>query len=345
MKINKKLFAYLLVIVSTLAATFTFYFWQIYTSPNLNLDSEENFALFIPKGATYQQVLDSLNEHRIINDQIAFGFMTKIKKYRELVKPGRYEIPPKSGNNQIINKLRLGEQDPVTLTFNNIRTKEELAEKVGDNFSFGSEALLNLLNDKGLVESYGFDEFTIMNMFLPDTYYVYWTVTPEEFMGRMKHEYDSFWTEDRQTKAKNIQMNPNQVGTMASIVQSETNKRDEMPTVAGVYVNRIALGMLLQADPTVKFATGDFGLRRILNKHLTIDSPYNTYKYKGLPPGPIALPEKVAIDAVLNYQKHDYIYFSAKEDFSGYHNFAANYNQHLVNARKYHAALNERGIK
>ena len=342
---KRKFLAYLLIVVSTFAATFAFYLWQVYTSPNLNVNGEENFVLYIPKGANYQNVLDSLDKYEMIHNHIAFGFLSKQKKYKESVKPGRYEIPPNSSNSAIINKLRLGNQDPIKLTFNNIRTKQELGDKVGSKFEFGSEALMEKLNDRQELEKLGFTDESIMTMFLPDTYFVYWTLTTDEFLDRMKSEYTKFWNTDRLAKAQNIHMTPDQVGVMASIVQSETNKKDEMPIVAGVYINRIDKGMPLQADPTVKFAVGDFGLKRILNTHLTVDSPYNTYKYRGLPPGPIALPEKVAIDAVLNYQQHPYIYFSAKEDFSGYHNFAASYGEHLVNARKYHNALNQRGIK
>ncbi len=167
----------------------------------------------------------------------------------------------------------------------------------------------------------------------------------DDFLERMKTEYKKFWNDKRLAQAKVINMSPIQVGVMASIVQSETNKPDEMPTVAGVYVNRIATGMPLQADPTVKFAVGDFSLKRILTKHLTTPSPYNTYINTGLPPGPIALPERVALDAVLGYEKHNYTYFCAKEDFSGYHNFAATYTEHLKNADIYQTALDARGIK
>ena len=182
-------------------------------------------------------------------------------------------------------------------------------------------------------------------MFLPDTYFVYWDSSVDDFLKRMNTEYKKFWNEKRLSQAQAINMTPIQVGVMASIVQSETNKADEMPKVAGVYVNRIATDMPLQADPTVKFAVGDFSLKRILTKHLSISSPYNTYRNLGLPPGPIALPERIALDAVLGYDKHNYTYFCAKEDFSGYHNFAATYTEHLKNADIYQAALDARGIK
>lgn len=342
---KRKLFAYALVVFSTVVASFAFYLWQVYTSPNLNVGGKEKFVLYIPKGATYQNVLDSLDKQEMIHNHIAFGFLAKRKDYRDNVKPGRYEIPANSGNNEIITKLKVGKQDPVRLTFNNVRTKEDLVRKIGSKLDFDPNVLLEKLNDASELEKLGFTNETVMNMFLPDTYFIYWTVSPDEFLERMKMEYTKFWNQDRLAKAKSINLSPNQVGTLASIVQSETNKKDEMPTVAGVYINRLAVGMPLQADPTVKFAVGDFSLKRILHKHLAVDSPYNTYKNAGLPPGPIAMPERAALDAVLNYEKHNYTYFSAKEDFSGYHNFSENFREHLLKASKYQAALNQRGIK
>ncbi len=342
---NKNFQAFTLVIVSTLLATFSFYFWQVFQSPNLNVDGEKTAVLYIPKGADYQQVLDSLDSKKLINNQVGFGFLSKFMKYREKIKPGRYEIKPNSSNREIIGKLRAGNQDAVKLTFNNVRTKDDLIKKIGGKLSFPNEELLTKLNDESVCEKYGFTTDNIMCMFLPDTYFVFWTVDSDEFMVRMKFEYKNFWNEERLAKAEETAMSPIQVGIMASIVQSETNKKDEMKTVAGVYVNRIKQGIPLQADPTVKFAVGDFTLRRILTKHLSIDSPYNTYRNTGLPPGPIALPERVALDAVLNYDRHNFVYFCAKEDFSGYHNFAETLSEHNANARKYQTALNNRGIK
>ncbi|MFS0489722.1 endolytic transglycosylase MltG [Leadbetterella byssophila] len=342
---KRKLFTYFLVLFSTVAASFAFYLWQVYSSPNLNVDGKETFVLYIPEGSDYNQVLDSLRSHNIIHNEIAFGFLTKRKGYREEIKAGRYEIPPNSSNNTIISKLLAGRQDPVKLTFNNIRTKEDLVRKIGSRLAFNGEELLAKLRDEDTANKYGFTSETFMNMFLPDTYFIYWTVTPDAFLDRMHSEYKKFWTEERKAKAESIALSPDQVSILASIVQSETNKKDEMPVVAGVYMNRLRIGMPLQADPTVKFAVGDFSLKRILHKHLSIDSPYNTYKNTGLPPGPIALPERVALDAVLNYQKHNYTYFSAKEDFSGYHNFAENFNEHIKNAQRYQTALNQRGIR
>ena len=342
---NKKFVAYLLVIVSTLAATMAFYFWQVAFSPNLNVDGKEKFVLYVPKNSTYESLMDSLHKHKIINDEVAFGFMTKRMGLRESIKPGRYEIKPNAANKEIISKIRSGNQDAVKLTFNNVRTKEDLIKKIGTKLDFDSNVLLEKLKNEQECQKYGFTSETIMCMFLPDTYFIYWTTGVDEFLDRMQSEYKKFWNEKRLAQANAINMTPVQVGVMASIVQSETNKADEMPRVAGVYVNRIAINMPLQADPTVKFAVGDFTLKRILTKHLQTSSPYNTYINTGLPPGPIALPERVALDAVLEYEKHNYTYFCAKEDFSGYHNFAATYTEHLKNADIYQAVLDARGIK
>jgi UPF0755 protein len=341
---NKKTLAYVLVIVSTLAATFSFYLWQVANSPNLNVGGKENYVLYIQKNDNYEDVLKTLRKDDMIKDDVSFGLLTKRMNYRDHVKPGRYEIKPDAGNKKFISKLRSGDQDPVKLTFNNVRTKADLIEKIDKKLLFDSNKLLAMLNDTNVCKKYGFNKETIMCMFLPDTYFVYWDATEEAFLDRMKKEYDNFWNGQRIDDAHAINMSPVEIGTLASIVQSETNKVDEMPKVAAVYINRIAQGMPLQADPTVKFAVGDFSIKRILTKHLNINSPYNTYRNLGLPPGPIALPERAALKAVLNYEKSDNIFFCAKEDFSGYHNFAANLSDHNINAKKYHDALNQRGI-
>lgn len=338
---NKKLIAYTLVIVTTVVATLSFYFWQVASSSNLNVKGEKTFVLYIPTGATYKNVVDSLHKHGMIHDEISFQFLSKWMDYPENVKPGRYEIKPNTGNKTLISKLKRGNQDDVRLTFNNIRLKADLIKKIGSRFEFSSEELQSKLNDKDVCAKYGFDTTTIMCMFLPNTYFVRWTTTTDKFLDRMHSEYKKYWTDEKLAKAKSINMTPVEVAVMASIVQSETNKKDEMPRVAGSYINRLAIKMPLQADPTVRFALRDFSIKRVMEKHLRTDSPYNTYRITGLPPGPIALPEPVALDAVLNYERHKYIYFCAREDFSGYHNFAENYSDHLKNAHIYQAALNK----
>lgn len=342
---DKKTKIYLIVIItfSVMLTSLSFYFYQAFFSPNALVDKEEPYLLKIPSNATFKQVSDSLYNNGVINDIITFSFVAKVLDYQEAVKSGLYTIPPKTNNLNLIRILR-GGQTPIKVTFNNIRTKEDLAERLTRNLEVQPEQLLNLLSDSVYIMKFGFEEETIMSMFIPNTYELWWNSSPESLFDRMYREYEKFWTEERREKARKIGLSPIEVSTLASIVQAETQKADERPRVAGVYMNRLRINMPLQADPTLIFAAGDFSIRRVLNTHKELDSPYNTYKYTGLPPGPINLPEISALDAVLNYEVHDYLYFCAKDDFSGYHAFATNFNEHLNNARKYQAALNKANI-
>ena len=332
--------------LTVLSTTFTFYFWQMFKTPNLQVDKEESFVLYIPKGANFKTVLDTLKKHDVVNDNVTFAFMTKFKKYQENVKPGRYIIAPNSTNNQVISKLMEGEQDPVKLTFNNIRLKEDLIKRIGPKFEFGTTALEKALSDEATCRKFGFDTINVVSMFIPNTYDIFWDTTVDKFLGRMHSEYKRYWNEDRLAKAKAQNLTPQQVSILASIVEEEQAKKiDERPKVAGLYLNRLRVGMPLQADPTVKFAMQDFGIKRVLNKHLTTDSPYNTYRVTGLPPGPIRIPDLKSLDAVLNPDKHEYLYMCAKADFSGYHAFAVTLSEHNKNAQEYQSALNRLNIK
>jgi UPF0755 protein len=333
------------ITLAVLTTTFTFYFWQIFKTPNLQLEKQQSFALLIPENATYQTVLDTLKKHRVVNDQVSFQFVAKLLDYPENIKPGRYVIKPDSPNYGVIKKLKSGVQDPVRLTFNNIRLKDDLIARIGPRFAFGEEKLRQALNNAEVSQKYGLDTVTVMAMFLPNTYEVYWDVSTEKFLDRMHSEYEKFWNDERKAKAKALGYSPAQVSVLASIVEAETKKPDEKPRVAGVYLNRLQQGMPLQADPTVVFAWRDFSIRRVLHHHTQIKSPYNTYTQLGLPPGPINLPDQASIDAVLNPEEHKFIYFCARDDFSGYHAFAENYQEHLKNARQYQQALNQRNIK
>jgi len=303
-----------------------------------------DYVLIIPENASFRQVTDSLKINDVLGNYKAFHWVSKKKSYPETVKPGRYHIKKGMNTNQVVNILRSGLQEPVDVTFNNVIFNEDLAGKVSKYIQADSVSILNLFKDEEKIKDYGFTPENFRAMFIPNTYEFYWTTSADEFADRMKKEYEKFWTDERRQKADSIGLTPPEVITLASIVQAETNKSDELPRVAGLYINRLKRGIPLQADPTVKYAMGDFSLRRILNSHLEIDSPYNTYKNAGLPPGPINFPERNAIEAVLNYEHHNYIYMAAKEDFSGYHNFAATLAQHNRNAEKYRAALNERKI-
>jgi UPF0755 protein len=331
----------LFVTVAILITTFTFYFWQIFKTPNLQSGRESSFVLLVPKGATYKTVLDSLNKHDVISDHISFQFLAKFLKYTENVEPGRYVIKPNTNNYEAIKKLVSGNQDAVRLTFNNIRLKDDLVKRIGNRFEFGEDNFRKALNDPEVCNKYGLDTLTIVSMFLPNTYDIYWTTGTEKFLDRMHSEYKKYWTPERLAKAKEIGLTPVQVSILASIVEEEqARKVDERPRVAGLYINRLNAQMPLQADPTIKFALQDFAIKRILNGQLLIKSPYNTYVNTGLPPGPIRVADLNSLDAVLNYDKHDYIYMCAKADLSGYHAFATNYNDHLNNARLYQAELN-----
>lgn len=341
---NRKYFVLAIITFSVLTTSFSYYLYQAFYTPNTLVEKDAPAYLLIPENASFRQVADSLFQREIVKDMVSFSFVAKLMNYQESVKPGRYEIKPLMSNMQLVRALRSSRQAPINLTFNNIRTRDDLSEKITRNLEITDESFYALLTDSVYISKFGFNDLTIMAMFIPNTYEVYWNTSAKDLFDRMHQEYQRFWTDERIQKAKALDMNPQQVAVLASIVQAETVKADERPKVAGVYINRLQLNMPLQADPTLVFALGDFSIKRVLNVHKEIDSPYNTYKNTGLPPGPINLPEISALEAVLNYQHHDYLYFCAKDDFSGYHAFATNLRDHLNNARRYSSALNAAGI-
>jgi UPF0755 protein len=337
---GKKIFVVFILVFSILLASFGFYGYQMVTTPNFLVDQNQDY-IHIPTGATFKDVQNIMYEGNYVRDLVSFSTLAKWKNLDKNIKPGRYLLKPNMNNWQVIKLLQSGQQSPTNITFNNVRLKEDLAEKICKNIEIEPDSFLELLNDAELAKSYGFNEESFLSMFIPNTYEVYWTVKPEELIDRMNKEYKKFWNDERIAKAKQLDMTPIEVSVLASIVMAESVKSDESPVIAGVYINRLRKGIPLQADPTLVYAAGDFTIRRVLNMHKEIDSPYNTYKYAGLPPGPINLPSITAIDAVLNYKEHKYLYFCAKEDFSGYHNFAATLTEHLNNAKRYQAALNK----
>jgi UPF0755 protein len=304
----------------------------------------KNTVLIIPTGSDFEDVENIIKEKELLQNYKAFRWVSKKKSYKDSIIPGRYVTEKGWTTNEFVNVLRAGRQTPIKVTFNNVRFFEELAGKVSSYFEFDSTAILSELTTPGVFKKYGFTEASFHAMFIPNTYEFYWTATPEAFIKRMHTEYKRFWDDERKKKAQNINLTPVEVSTMASIVQEETIKPEEKPTIAGLYLNRLKRGMLLQADPTIKFAIGDFSVRRVTNKMLEVESPYNTYKYAGLPPGPINFPEISSIEAVLNAEDHQYLYMCAKEDFSGYHHFSRTLSQHNRNAARYRKALNERKI-
>lgn len=339
----KKITAIVVVIIVCLGGVSAWELYSMIYRSNVGFKADEKY-FYIPTGSRFQDVSNALVQQGIIINQTTFDWVSEQKKYKLNVKPGRYLLENGMSNNELVNLLRSGNQEPVMVTFNNVRFKEELAGKVGKFIEADSTQIINLLNSNSFVSKYGFNTTTFLTIFLPNTYEFWWNTSAEQFVERMTTEYKKFWTAERKQKAKILGLSQSEVSILASIVQKETNKTDEKPTVAGVYLNRLKKGMLLQADPTLVYANRDFEARRVLNSHKAIDSPYNTYKYKGLPPGPICLPSIESIDAVLNAKSHNYLYFCAKADNSGYHSFASTYSQHLQNAREFQRELNRRKV-
>jgi UPF0755 protein len=333
-----------IVIVVLLAVLIGGRFFRYINASNVDLTEVENEFLEIPNGASFADLKTILCNSGAIKDIESFEWVAKKKKYTTKIKGGRYELRDGMSNNQLVNLLRSGQQSPVNLTFNNIRKLNQLASIVSQKLMLDSVELVRLFNDESYILSLGFSKQNLSAMFIPNTYQMYWNTDAKGFVNRMNKEYKRFWNEERKNKAKKIGLSPDEVSVLASIVDEETIKNDEKPTVAGLYLNRLKKNMRLQADPTVKFALDDFTIKRVLNGDKEIDSPYNTYKYAGLPPGPIRIPSIKGIDAVLNYESHKYLYMCAREDFSGYHNFATTLSQHNRNAAKYQRELNKRGI-
>ncbi len=313
--------------------------WSVNFKPNRNvyiyIDERRDFADLCRQ-------LETIAKCVHIN---SFKTLAKMAGYPQSIRTGRYEVQPGMSNFSLLKDLRRGHQAAVQLTFNNIRLKEDLAKRLSEQLMFGENDLLSMLNDSAYCDSLGFTPTTIEALFIPNTYEIYWNISVNRFLRRMKREYDAFWTSERIEKAKEIGLSPIEVAILASIVEEETASVDEYPVVAGLYINRLRAGIPLQADPTIKYAVGDFSLRRILHEHLKVESPYNTYKYAGLPPGPLRVPSIRGLNSVLNYMRHNYLYMCAKEDFSGRHNFAVTLAQHNHNAYLYRAELNRRGIR
>ena len=301
----------------------------LYIDADDNLDSVENKVAEIGQPRT----------------MLAFHPMAKALQYDQHVRTGRYAVDPKMPLLSLLRRLRNGEQTPVRVTVPVVRRWGDLCAKISAGLMLDSASLAEAMADSALCVRFGHTIESFPSLFIPNTYELYWDVSLERFLQRMEKEHDLFWTYERLALADSLGLTPTEVSTLASIVDSETANNAEKSTIAGLYLNRLRKGMLLQSDPTVIFALQDFTLRRVLNHHLLVDSPYNTYQHKGLPPGPIRIASVAGIDAVLHAQRHDYLYMCAKADFSGTHAFAATYAEHLRNARRYAKALNERGIK
>ncbi len=319
---------------------FQYYRWIF--QPNVELENSTQ-EFFIASDDDYDAVRQALSS--FLEDEDSFDWVAERKGYPDLVKPGRYILLDGMSNNALVNLLRSGNQEPVNVVVPSVRTRTELAARVAKGLEFDSASFVALLNDEGFCRQYGFNTTTIFTLFIPNTYEFYWNTTAEEFVERMAREYKRFWTDERKEKAGAIGLSQSEVSILASLVQSEQGAHpDERPVVAGLYLNRLRKRMRLESDPTLIHALGDFSIKRVLNVHKKVKSPYNTYLNAGLPPGPILLPEVSSLDAVLEADKHNYLYMCAKEDFSGYHNFASNYRQHINNAKRYQRELNRRKI-
>jgi UPF0755 protein len=308
-----------------------------------NVTGNEKY-IYIKTGATYDDFLNNLASKEILKDLNTFKAAAGKMNLANTLKPGRYALKSGMNNRTLINKLKSGNQDAVSLKFQNIRKKENFAAYLAKNMEADSLSFIKLLDSAAFVEKYGFNTENVYTMFIPNTYEFYWNSSPKDFFEKMLKQYNKFWDSERKQKAAALNLSPIQVSILASIVDAEALYDKEMPTIAGLYLNRLNRGILLQADPTVIFANDDFTIKRVLNSHLASNSKYNTYKYGGVPPGPIMMPSIKAIDAVLNKENNNYIYMCAKEDFSGYHAFADTREQHEINANKYRAAMNKRNI-
>lgn len=334
---------YLLIIPFVFLVIGIILIWWIVFGNGVFLRGEKS-TLIIPSGAGYGQVLDSIYSNLNIKNKSVFRWISAKKNYPSLIKPGRYVIEKNMSYLRFINILRSGRQTPVNLTFNNVKTIWQLAGKAGGQIEPDSLQIASFLCDPSNYSKDGFKKENVISVFIPNTYELYWNTSASGFYSRMLKEYNKFWTEERNDKAGREKLSRIDVSVLASIIDQETSKDDEKRRIAGVYLNRLKRGIPLQSDPTIKFALNDFTITRILYKQLLTDSPYNTYKHAGLPPGPIGCATVEGIDAVLNAENHDYLYFVAKADFSGYHNFSRTLSEHNHYAAEYQKELDRRKI-
>ncbi len=321
-----------------------FQYYQNFFKPNITTVGQPSTFIYIHTGADFPALKKMLSDHHLIRDLKSFEWVAQKKKYDVKIRPGRYKISEGMNNNELVNLLRSGKQEPVRLIIQNVRTPEEFAGKVAAQIEGDSISLLNLMHDTAYLRQFGAKPANAFTLFIPNTYEFLWNTTADQFVRRMYKERQKFWNNERVELMTREGLDIPGVITLASILEKETANNTEKPVIAGVYMNRLHKGWPLQADPTLIFAVNDYTIKRVLNIHKEIDSPYNTYKYTGLPPGPICLPSISSIDAVLNYEKHHYMYFCAKEDLSGYHNFSITLAEHNRNAERYQAALKRSNI-
>ena len=345
---KKILFRFLITILGVIvvaSAIGGYMFWKAVYKNNIAVPEGQANYLFVKTGSSYGDLLDDLSASTYLENIKTFDWLAKRKNLQNHIYPGRYQIKAGMNNDKLIDMFRSGAQSPLNVTFNNMRTLEQLAGRIAMQIEPDSIMLMReFTNSENYPEDY-FNPKTYQSVFIPNTYEFYWNTTAHGFIKRMNQEYEKFWNESRTGKAKQLKLSPAEVSIVASIVDKETNQNDEKDRIAGVYLNRLEDGWKLQADPTAVYAfylENDSLLHRVYRKHTKIDSPYNTYIHKGLPPGPICIPSISGIDAVLNAEKHQYMYFVAKADGSGYHQFSRTYKQHKEYARQLHKELNKR---
>jgi len=341
MKIKKTIAVF--AAVSTILTVVLYTGFSLILAPNVKPVSGRAIV-YIPDGASFDQALDSVKAALLIKNSGIFRWLAVRKNYPHSVKSGRYVFEKPVSYNTLINILRGGRQTPLEITFSKLRTLNELAGRIGGQIEADSAEIIDFFSDQDNFADDGFTKENVIAVFIPNTYELYWNTTARKLYSRMLREYRKLWNDDRIKKSQTIGLTPVEVSVLASIVDEEASRGDEKPRIAGVYLNRLKRGIPLQADPTVKFAVNDFTLNRILYKHLETESPYNTYKHSGLPPGPISCATVEGIDAVLNAEKHDFLYFAAKPDFSGYHNFSRTLAEHNRYASQYRRELNRRKI-
>ena len=343
--ILKKIIISILLITLIVGGVGAYFAYKTIYQSNVNLGDKKSQIIYIPTGSTFDDVVRVLSENSILENRTTFEFLSEKKKYKNAVKPGKYRILANMNNNALINLLRAGIQEPVEINFNGLHTVNELIGRVGRLIEADSLSLFLATHNNGYLSKYGFSSDNLQALFIPNTYEFYWNTSVDQFFDRMAKEYKTFWTDARKAKAKAMGYSQTEATVLASIVQGEQCcDNEEKKVIAGLYINRLHKNMKLESDPTVIYAIGDFTTQRVSYEDKNIQSPYNTYFINGLPPGPINFVQPTSIDAVLNYNKNNYIFMCAKEDLSGKHYFSTTYEQHLANAKKYHDALDSRGI-
>lgn len=341
----KKFIRFLFFVGLTATAVVGFLYYQNFVKPIVSTNGED-VVLYIKPGENVDAVAVSLIKTGVLDDESSFKRLADIKNYRgKNIVAGKYVIKDGFTNNQLINHLRAGNgKEAVKVIIHLERDLKQLSGKLAENLLLDSASIYNWLSNPQKLASIGYKPETVIALFIPNTYYLDWDISVDRLMNRMKKEYDKFWNESRIAKLSRSGLSKTEVATLASIVYWETKIPEDMRTIAGVYMNRLQVGMPLQADPTLIFALGDYSINRVLNKDKELNSPYNTYKYNGLPPGPILIPPVNCIDAVLDFGNHDFYYFVAKEDLSGETYFSRTLEEHVIFARRYQNALDRRRV-